>query len=1225
MRRTSSFLVTIVGLGLFACGGGGGGSDGGADVPIEVAPDVAEVAPDLPHDSTPEIDTHEVCTPDCAGKACGDDGCGGSCGACGAGTECSADGACEPVLQCQVDADCKGECDTLTACQLCTCVDNACVKKAVAGCCDSDAQCTNKCPGLTACQVCSCGEGNTCGKEAIPGCCLVDADCGAGFECTAHACVAKVVKCTDPGVSSDFCDGKCTQLDFCQTCDCVVASGQCGKVYHRGESCCIDSLQDCDDGNAATQDDCPSPGAACDHVPIPCAGVATTFLQANFDQGSLAQFDVVDDNDATDAVTWRLDGSAPRSGAYAVYFGDPKCHTYYTGALDAACEPVDLVQSDAGHVRATLRTKSLTLGSSTAACAYALVFWARLEGVPTWPAPPASPGPAQTFDQLRVYVIDTAGPHEVFASATDTATNSTDGQWRQFAADLTQWWGKSIKVAFTFDSVDGTNNFHYGVMLDDVEVRSLAGVTQCSAATCPSDGKVCTSDACTFFANSTTGVGVCAFLNDDPACQDCTQDSQCNGGTCQDGACVEGKCVYTLDVTCCKAVLEGVTQQWDFASGLASWAVEDASDDVVTWQPLEGGGVGGSTGLYFGDPGHPCVLEPESLCPSYDNGLPVHGTVVSPSVVLPSGSGHQLLTFNLKLSTEWDGETLESFSNPAGVDRLSLYVRVGATSTMVWNSDAIAGSTATVDADGILRPKWQLISVDLSTYKGMAVSFGFTFDSGDYKENDFEGATLDNVALVVGCEKPCTKDSSCNDGKPCTKDYCMAGICKHETTGECCTQATDCDDGNTCTVDTCVGNLCKHPYLVDAQCCQEGTIAGSAFDFETATLPADYGVTVPAGSSVTWTVSDARATKGAQSLWFGDPATGTYENLVGGASVRSQGTLDLPLFKVPLGGLPVLEFDLYLETEWSGVSGLWDPPTDTQFDKLSVYANGVEIWNSYVFELAGSTCGAGCEFRTVQASLANFANQNVVLTFAFDSADGQDNAHAGPFVDNLRVTWLCADFECFNSFECDDPGDPGDECTRDRCESKQCFFQPTLAPGCCYPTDLKTEGFEEATPAISTSGGSGAVKWQVASTSQGARVHGGEHGLYFGNPSLKTYADGANAVSATASWAFTVPAAGYRLEWWQWLGLDSDDLNVTVSDVLTVRVFDPSNPGDPGVIFTNKPSYGFYHVWAREWVSLDTWAGKSVVVIFKFESGDGQNNQGEGVYVDDLRVFEPCE
>ncbi len=37
------------------------------------------------------------------------------------------------------------------------------------------------------------------------------------------------------------------------------------------------------------------------------------------------------------------------------------------------------------------------------------------------------------------------------------------------------------------------------------------------------------------------------------------------------------------------------------------------------------------------------------------------------------------------------------------------------------------------------------------------------------------------------------------------------------------------------------------------------------------------------------------------------------------------------------------------------------------------------------------------------------------------------------------------------------------------------------------------------------------------------------------------------------------------------------------------------------------------------------YAGKQVILFFDFESGDPEYNDGEGVYLDDLRIYEDCE
>lgn len=66
----------------------------------------------------------------------------------------------------------------------------------------------------------------------------------------------------------------------------------------------------------------------------------------------------------------------------------------------------------------------------------------------------------------------------------------------------------------------------------------------------------------------------------------------------------------------------------------------------------------------------------------------------------------------------------------------------------------------------------------------------------------------------------------CDDGDPCTVDFCVNGVCGHASapagtpcaTGVCngngncveCLSPTNCDDGNPCTFDICISGVCSH-------------------------------------------------------------------------------------------------------------------------------------------------------------------------------------------------------------------------------------------------------------------------------------------------------------------------------------------------------------------------------------------------------------------------------
>lgn len=70
--------------------------------------------------------------------------------------------------------------------------------------------------------------------------------------------------------------------------------------------------------------------------------------------------------------------------------------------------------------------------------------------------------------------------------------------------------------------------------------------------------------------------------------------------------------------------------------------------------------------------------------------------------------------------------------------------------------------------------------------------------------------------------RPCQDDFVCDDGDPCTYDYCSLaeGRCRYDTLPSCCNGPSDCNDGDRCTVDVCEpDHTCSHQ--VNPSCCTD--------------------------------------------------------------------------------------------------------------------------------------------------------------------------------------------------------------------------------------------------------------------------------------------------------------------------------------------------------------------------------------------------------------------
>lgn len=90
------------------------------------------------------------------------------------------------------------------------------------------------------------------------------------------------------------------------------------------------------------------------------------------------------------------------------------------------------------------------------------------------------------------------GPTKVFSTLDH---RNVIAEWELIVVDLTPLEGRSVRVRFAFDTVDGRQNRFPGWWLDEVEVRSLCGVVSCQVdEDCPPSGD-CAEARCVGFVN----------------------------------------------------------------------------------------------------------------------------------------------------------------------------------------------------------------------------------------------------------------------------------------------------------------------------------------------------------------------------------------------------------------------------------------------------------------------------------------------------------------------------------------------------------------------------------------------------------------------------------------------------------------------------------------------------------------------------------------------------
>ena len=275
----------------------------------------------------------------------------------------------------------------------------------------------------------------------------------------------------------------------------------------------------------------------------------------------------------------------------------------------------------------------------------------------------------------------------------------------------------------------------------------------------------------------------------------------------------------------------------------------------------------------------------------------------------------------------------------------------------------------------------------------------------------------------------CVMDYDCNDSNPCTADVCSGAVCYNKAIVPCC--ASDLDGDGICdNVDNCakfpnadqadmdadgVGDVCdpdidgdgfanaqdcapkdaSKPAAIDVPCngiddncngqTDEGAVAVWQFDEGT-----NSGWSMdPAQNGVGWQVwANGKAKTGAGALWFGNPATGNYNN---GAVVT--GMARSPQFVLPPMGQITLSFAVFFDTE-KGAS----------YDKFWLeVSTGGGLYNDWTAVYSKDDTTATAAWVQGFADLSKYAGQTIRLRAHFDSGDGVANDTSGVWLDSVAV------------------------------------------------------------------------------------------------------------------------------------------------------------------------------------------------------------------------------
>jgi hypothetical protein len=700
-------------------------------------------------------------------------------------------------------------------------------------------------------------------------------------------------------------------------------------------------------------------------------------------EGDFTGWTLVDPNTA-DGVVWSVSDFRSAQGTRSLYFGNPECRTYYNGAVDEDCDPVDPDGFDATVVRGSATTPRFQLPPLSPAYAN---FAA---SVRVWiDAEPMVPGVAAQPDLLRIFaVVETSGTERadlLFTSVTIEKT--TRGAFLYMVADLTDYAGSDVALRFSFDTLDGSNNDYEGAYIDDIRVFAFCDGTCETGNACADDGELCTEDSCQVFTNRES-FGLCTYPNTlaciEPACTPQNVGTKCPvNDPCVEATCVEGQCSYTVvpDLECCRA--EGLLSVGfeDGTTDFRLWAYQD--HPTVKWQVSENRASKGSKSLYYGN----------QVSGNYvtDGAIGNFGEATSPPIELPI-FGNVFLTFDLFLATEFDNRSWAEYYNPFGVDFFEVLVVEGdgtpqEASVRVWTSNMIHGTTGGAFLG---------VGVDLSDFIGKTVSIRFRFDTSDNEDNNHEGVFIDDIRLVWdSCvRKDCMGPHDCMVDDICRSGTCTDNQCDVEIIGQsnCCAVSDECDDNDPCTADGCLANVCVNQPAEGPGCCLARNIRLYNFDVRTdldGYLVDNRSQPGAQGAETRWHLSTARYLSEPRSMRFGNELN--YDN--GGIAA---GSATSPTFRVPSDGFYALSFQLFLDIE-----------SDAARDQFKVEvlegANVVKVFDKA--NLTGEQYDMWVAVNNI--SLNTWKGKDIKLRFDFTTVNVQENSGLGIFVDDISVDKVC--------------------------------------------------------------------------------------------------------------------------------------------------------------------------------------------------------------------------
>lgn len=1053
-----------------------------------------------------------------------------------------------------------------------------------------------------------------CG-DVMPDCESAD-DCPApGAPCMEAACVAG--SCTTvetPGCCATASDCPPPPPEACLQVECIQS--QCVQSITPG--CCTTDSQ-CNDGDPCTEDVCQ--GGSCAALAIPGCCQEITVLAQSFDDPNGPQGEIQNTNPD---VGWRIDSVQAQSAPNALHYG-----------------------ADDGGYGSGVSSAGSYIFPAVSGVAFSPIWFSFSVYLDI--------SPAADVDELQLRLVTQPGESVVIWDKTNIPAQAY-GTWVDVtvSSDLVG----AYRPQFWFDTIGANDHTGMGVFIDDFRVHSQCE-TVCDDVNCD-DGNPCTIDSCGPDGQCAyeviDGCGACTDDDDcvddgdpctyascfqgqclyipDPGCNPCNSDLECeDGDMCTENFCNSGQCV-TVVLPDCNPVCDGVADCDDDDECTADFCVEglcehlpvpgcvpdcqensDCDDgDMCTsdfcvdgeCQNLAIPGCGGCTstadcadddpctvdaclnGVCVNTPDPDCGCTTSQDCEDDDpctNALCIAGQCVGATIPDCCVSAAQCDDGDGCTADFCEGDQCVNLPIP-GCD--------------CFDDQCDDGNPCTTDECG---PNGECVSQPVP---GCCVDATGCDDGNPCTTDSCQNNACVSTA-IAGC---CANNAACNDNNPCTADACVDGQCTTTPVAGCCVSNSQCGDGNPCTVDTCQGNQCvSTPSANQPGCC---VTASDCEDGDSCTAHScEEGVckttAVPDCCGTDSDCDDGLACT-TNSCVGGSCQVEQKENCCFGNASCADGiacTVDSCNNATGQCQYIVLEGCCFGDTDCDDGN-----PCTLDVCEGNNYCSHTPIEGCCA---SAADCGTAGTCEQVKC-LANQCFTSEVPGCCATDADCDDGDAC---TDESCQNGTCSVSPVAGCCTSDADCVSNDECVVGSCNGGVCAFQEDA--DCCEDGLLLFAAFGSGLGGWTVQGTTDAF-WQIST--QNTQTPPGA--LWFGNAATGNFmsSQGASAGRILSPPA-AIPASAVStvLNFSVWIDTEQPQQ----FDQFRIRLQLPDGSETPAVWNKSAIPASSYGTWVAVKVNLSAYAGQTVRVAFEFDSVDAIDNEGQGVFIDDMTIVASCE